>query len=190
MDDYRFIESSNETQEFVPDEKIGRLQRIARMIVKTSDGSEEPMLTEDELHNLEIRKGNLTSEERKTIENHVIVTRRMLEQVPFPKKLRDVPFIAGAHHEKLNGKGYPDGLKGDEIPLQVRIMTLADIFEALTAADRPYKSAKKLSAVLKIMDFMVKDGEFDSDLVRFFLDEKMHIEYAHNYMNPAFIDVE
>ncbi len=190
LDDYRFIESSNETQEFVPDEKIERLQRIARMTVKTSDGGEEPMLTEDELHNLEIRKGNLTSEERKTIENHVIVTKRMLEQVPFPKKLRDVPFIAGAHHEKLNGKGYPDGLKGDEIPLQVRIMTLADIFEALTAADRPYKSAKKLSAVLKIMEFMVKDGELDDELVRFFLDEKMHVEYAGKYMNPAFIDVQ
>ncbi len=190
IDDFKFVESNNASQEFVPDEKIERLRDISRATVHTYTGGDEPMLTDDELYNLEIRKGNLTREERQTIENHVVVTRRMLENVPFPKKLKDVPFIAAAHHEKLNGKGYPDGLKGDEIPLQVRIMTLADIFEALTAADRPYKTAKKLSEVLKILGFMVKDGELDGDLVQFFLDEKMHIEYARKFMDPELIDVD
>ncbi|MDP8241157.1 MAG: HD domain-containing phosphohydrolase [Candidatus Hatepunaea meridiana] len=189
LEDYEFVEGCNETQEFVRDETIDRLRKISEMTVETSVGKENLLLF-DELHNLEIRKGNLTKDERKKIENHVVVTRKMLEKVPFPKKIRNVPFLAGAHHEKLSGKGYPDGLKGDEIPLQARILTLADVFEALTAADRPYKPSKKMSAVLKIIGFMIKDSELDPDLAQFFLDEKMHIEYARKHMKPSLLDVE
>lgn len=189
FDDFKFIEGCNETGEFVPDEKIERMKNIAGRTIESSKGSEN-LLTEDELYNLEIRKGNLTKEERATIENHVVVTKKMLEKVPFPRKTRNVPLIAGAHHEKLNGKGYPDGLKGDEIPLQARILALADIFEALTAADRPYKPAKPMSAVLKIMEFMVKDSELDEHIVQLFLDEKMHLEYAKEHMKPDLIDVD
>ncbi len=189
LDDARFVLNCNTTQEFVPDEVIERLKGIAGSSIETSEGQEQ-LLSDDELQNLEIRKGNLTTEERKIIEDHVVVTKKMLGQLPFPKKMRNVPFIAGAHHEKLNGKGYPDGLTADQIPLQVRIMTLADIFEALTAKDRPYKPAKNMSEVLKILGFMVKDGELDGDLVQFFTDQKMHIEYAHQHLDPSQLDIE
>jgi HD-GYP domain-containing protein (c-di-GMP phosphodiesterase class II) len=188
LDDYLFIESCNETQEFVPDEKIDRMRRIREITIESHKGIEN-LLTENELYNLEIRKGNLTKEERDIIQDHVVVTKKMLNKVPFPKKYKNVPFYAGAHHEKLSGKGYPDGLTAEQIPLQARIMALADIFEALTAADRPYKPAKPMSAVLKILSFMVKDQELDSDLVHFFLDNKMHFDYASKYLKPELIDI-
>ncbi|NQU04621.1 MAG: HD domain-containing protein, partial [Calditrichaeota bacterium] len=189
LDEYLFIESCNETQEFVPDEKIEHIRQIAKMTVESNRGVEN-LLTKNERYNLEIRKGNLTKEERDIIQDHVIVTKKMLNKVPFPRKYKNVPFYAGAHHEKLSGKGYPDGLTADQIPLQARIMALADIFEALTAADRPYKPAKPMSAVLKILGFMVKDEELDADLVKFFLDKNMHIDYAEEYMKPELLDVE
>ena len=189
MDEYNFVISCNKTQEFVPDETIQRLNDIANRFLETTLGP-EPMLTENELYNLSIRKGNLTKEERQIIENHAAVTIKMLEKLPFPKKMRNVPAYAGAHHEKLNGKGYPLRLKGDQIKLQARIMALADIFEALTARDRPYKEPKKMSECMKILGFMVKDGELDGDLVQFFIDQKLHIEYAHKYLDPAQLDVQ
>ena len=159
------------------------------MTIETGKGA-EPMLTADELYNLHIRKGNLTTEERKIIENHAWMTIKILEKLPFPKKIKNVPYIAGAHHEKLSGRGYPLGLKGDQINLQARIMALADIFEALTARDRPYKQPKKLSECVKILGFMMKDLELDTDVVEFFLQHKMHIEYARQHLNPDQIDVE
>lgn len=186
---FQFIASCNQASEYLSDEKLIQLQQIAQDEIVYNSTSLK-LLTEDELYNLSIRKGNLTPEERKIIENHVTVTYKMLSKLPFPKKWRNVPKIAASHHEKLNGKGYPWGLKGDEIPLQARIMALADIFEALTASDRPYKPPKKLSEVIKILNFMVKDGELDGDLVEFFLKEKMHIEYARQHLKPEQIDVE
>ncbi len=190
--DFKFIESCNITQEFVPDSSIERLKQISTQSIKTTCG-EEPLLNDNELLNLLIRKGNLTNEERQIINNHALVTIKMLEKLPFPKKIKNVPYIAGAHHEKLNGKGYPLGLKGYQICLQARIMTLADIFEALTAKDRPYndkKEPRKLSEALKIINFMVKDGELDPDVVQFFLNNKIHIQYAKQYLLPEQIDVE
>jgi HD-GYP domain-containing protein (c-di-GMP phosphodiesterase class II) len=118
------------------------------------------------------------------------MTIKILNKLPFPKKIKNVPYIAGAHHEKLSGRGYPLGLKGDQINLQARIMALADIFEALTARDRPYKQPKKLSECIKILGFMMKDLELDTDVVQFFLDNKMHIEYAREHLSPEQIDVE
>jgi len=189
QDDLKFILESNTTSEFVPDENIERLEKIAARRVETSLGP-EPLLTDDELQNLKVRKGNLTDEERRIINNHAAMTIKLLEQLPFPKRMRNVPLYAGAHHEKLNGTGYPNGLKGDEIPLQARIMALADIFEALTARDRPYKKPMMLSQAVKILGFMVKDGELDGDLVDFFLDRKLHLTYARKYMDPEKIDME
>jgi HD-GYP domain-containing protein (c-di-GMP phosphodiesterase class II) len=189
LDEYNFVMSCNATQEFVPDAVIERLNGVSNNFVETSHGP-EPMLTENELYNLSIRKGNLTKEERQIMENHCAMTIKMLEKLPFPRKMRNVPFIAGAHHEKLNGKGYPNHLQGTQIPLQARIMTLADVFEALTAKDRPYKEPKKMSEVLKILGFMVKDNELDANLIQFFIDQKLHIEYAHKYLDPTQLDVQ
>ena len=188
-EEFKFVSGCNATQEFVRDEVIVRLDAIAAEAIETINGT-ETMLAPDELYNLHIRKGNLTTEERKIIENHALMTIKILEQLPFPKKIKNVPAIAGAHHEKLSGKGYPLGLKGDEINLQSRIMALADIFEALTARDRPYKQPKKLSECIKILNFMVKDEELDPIVVQFFLDNKMHIDYAKQHLNPDQIDVE
>jgi len=188
-EEFAFVSGCNATQEFVRDEVIARLDAIATETVETAKGV-EPMLTPDELYNLHIRKGNLTNEERKIIENHATMTIKILEKLPFPKKIKNVPYIAGAHHEKLSGRGYPLGLKAEQINLQARIMALADIFEALTARDRPYKQPKKLSECIKILGFMMKDLELDTDVVQFFLDNKMHIEYARQHLNPDQIDVE
>jgi HD-GYP domain-containing protein (c-di-GMP phosphodiesterase class II) len=188
-DEYSFVSGCNATQEFVPDATIERLDAIASETVQTANGS-EPILSPDELYNMHIRKGNLTTEERKIIENHATMTIKILNKLPFPKKIKNVPYIAGAHHEKLSGRGYPLGLKGDQINLQARIMALADIFEALTARDRPYKQPKKLSECIKILGFMMKDLELDTDVVQFFLDNKMHIEYAREHLSPEQIDVE
>lgn len=189
MKDMEFILQSNETGEFLPDENIERLKALSQMQIQTSKGP-EPLLTDDELYNLSIRKGNLTNEERDVINNHALITIKLLEQLPFPKKLKNVPFYAGAHHEKLNGKGYPLGLTADQIPLQARIMALADIFEALTAKDRPYKKPMKMSQALRILGFMVKDGELDPELVDFFLNEKIYVEYAREHLDPDKLDVE
>jgi len=188
-EEFAFVAGCNATQEFVPDATIARLDAIAQMAIETANGK-EPMISPDELYNLHIRKGNLTNEERKIIENHALMTIKILEKLPFPKKIKNVPYIAGAHHEKLSGRGYPLGLKAEQINLQARIMALADIFEALTARDRPYKQPKKLSECIKILGFMMKDLELDTDVVQFFIDNKMHIEYANEHLNPDQIDVE
>ncbi|MFC2150185.1 HD domain-containing phosphohydrolase [Calditrichota bacterium] len=188
-EDEEFVVSCNKTQEFVPDATIERLNSLALLQIPTSEG-DLPLLSENELYNLSIRKGNLTKEERLVIENHALVTIKMLEKLPFPKKIKNVPPIAGAHHEKLDGSGYPLGLMGDKINLQARIMALADIFEALTARDRPYKDPKKMSEVLKILGFMVKDNHIDKDVVEFFIENKMHIKYALEHLDPTQLDVE
>jgi HD-GYP domain-containing protein (c-di-GMP phosphodiesterase class II) len=113
-------------------------------------------------------KGTLTDEERKIMEDHVVVTGRMLDKMPFTSKLKDVPYFASIHHEHLNGKGYPNGLAGDEIPVEGRILALVDVFDALTADDRPYKKAMPLEQALKILGFMVKDQQLDGDLLDIF----------------------
>ncbi len=188
-EDYKFISSCNATSEFVQDDVIERIKHISQGQVATSEGM-EPLITENELKNLLIRKGNLLPDERKIIENHVSVTISMLNNLPFPKKLRRVPEFAGGHHEKMDGTGYPNGLTADQLPLQARIMALADVFEALSAADRPYKKAKKLSDVIRILGFFVKDNHLDADVVKFFLDQKMHLEYGKQHLSDEQQDME
>jgi len=182
-----FLEKINIGGEFVPDDDLKRIEHLASIRFMHKN-KEYYLLDEDEKRNLMIRKGTLLPEEIKQMSTHVSVTWDMLSQLSFPKKYKNVAFYASTHHEKLNGKGYPWGLKAEELPLQSRIIAVADIFEALTSADRPYKKAKTLSESLRIMAFFVKDGDLDGDLLDFFLDSQLYLEFAQEYMNPSQID--
>lgn len=141
-----------------------------------------------ELHNLMIQRGTINTEERYIINHHVIQTITMLEQLPLPPHLSRVPEIAGGHHEQLSGRGYPRGLLEEDISLEARILAIADVFEALTASDRPYKTAKSLSQSIKILSFMSKDRHIDSDLFKLFLSSGIYLKYAHKYLKPEQID--
>lgn len=188
-EEYRFLEQMNSGSEFTHDQMIDRIQQIAKRQLRTASQT-MPLLTEDEIYNLSIRRGTLNDEERDIINNHASVTYRMLSQLPFPKKMQKVAEYAAAHHEKINGAGYPRGLKGADFPLQARIIALADVFEALTAKDRPYKKGKTLSEALKIMSFMVKDQHIDADLYELFINEKIYLDYAKKELDPQQIDME
>ncbi len=181
--------TANTGDEFMADEMIDRIKEIGARKWDCA-GKEFPLLTDDEVYNLTIRRGTLTDEERDIISRHALITHKMLSQLPFPRYLRKVPAYAAAHHEKLDGTGYPFGLKGDDIPLQSRIMALADVFEALTAKDRPYKKGKTLSEALKILSFMVKDGHIDKDIFELFTREKIYADYAKRELSPLQIDIQ
>ena len=141
-----------------------------------------------EMHNLTIRRGTLTEEDRFKINDHIVQTLIMLRSLPWPKHLARVPDIAATHHEKLDGKGYPRQLPGDQLTVADRVMALADVFEALTAADRPYKQPKTLTESLRIMAFMAKDQHIDAQLFRYFLDSGIWREFAERYMQPSQVD--
>lgn len=141
-----------------------------------------------ELYNLAIQRGTLSNEERFKINDHMVQTIMMLTKLPYPKHLKNVPEIAGCHHETLDGKGYPKKLSKEQTPVTGRMMAIADIFEALTASDRPYKKAKKLSEAIRILGFMKKDNHIDPDLFELFLSSGVHMEYAKNFLKPEQID--
>jgi HD-GYP domain-containing protein (c-di-GMP phosphodiesterase class II) len=141
-----------------------------------------------EIYNLCIGRGTLSEEERYKINDHIVQTIIMLEGLPFPKQLKRVPEIAGGHHEKMDGTGYPKRLSREQMSVPARVMAIADIFEALTASDRPYKKAKTLSESLKIMSFMNKDKHIDPDLFRLFLTSGVYREYADKFLDPTQID--
>jgi HD-GYP domain-containing protein (c-di-GMP phosphodiesterase class II) len=185
--DLEFLVTVNKGGEFMEDEKLQRLNNIARQTYEVN-GEIKPFLTENEVYNLSIKRGTLNTEDRKKIEEHALVSIEMLRELPFPKKLRHVPEYAGGHHEKLNGKGYPFGLTADQLPLQARIMAVADIFEALTAHDRPYKRPMPLSKAIQIMGFFVKDEELDPNVIDVFLKEQIFMDYARKEMDPTQID--
>ena len=172
-DELEFLARVNMPGEFMGDADLERLLEIAAKTY-VLDGEERPYLTEEELENLSIRKGSLTDAERQKINDHAAISIKMLKQIPFTRKLKQVPAIAGAHHEKLDGSGYPAGLKGDEISLQARILALVDIFESLTADDRPYRT-KPLSRelVLKILQAMVDDNHLDHEVHELFQREDL-----------------
>lgn len=148
----------------------------------------EYLYNRGELYNLTIRRGTLTDEERYKINEHMIQTIIMLEKLPFPANLKQVPEIAGGHHEKMDGTGYPKRLKRDEMSIPARMMAIADIFEALTAGDRPYKKAKSLSEAIRIMGFMQQDHHIDPELFALFLRSGVYLRYAKRYMSPELID--
>ena len=179
----RFVIGCNAPGEFMRPERIERLEAIGRKTFKI-DGQVRPYLTDDEIHNLSIAKGSLTTEERAVIQHHALMTRTILEKLPFPKKLARVPEFAGGHHEMLNGSGYPLALTADRLPLQARIMAIADIFEALTARDRPYKQPMRLGLAIEILGRMKEEGLIDPDVFDFFVATGMHEKYAEKELGP------
>jgi len=163
----------NNPATFIDDTIREKIREIASHTYLDRNGQRKPWLTEEEVTTLSVAKGTLTEKERRIMEEHVAVTARLLDQIPFTRKLKDVPFFASIHHEHLNGNGYPHGLKGEEIPIEGRILALVDVFDALTADDRPYKKAMPLEQALKILGFMVKDGELDGKLLEIFIRNKV-----------------
>ncbi len=137
---------------------------------------------------MKVRNGTINKKEREKINEHIVVTIDMLKALPFPKELSNVVEYAGAHHERIDGKGYPNGLTGDQMSIPAKIMAIADIFEALTANDRPYKEPKKLSQVLSIMQSMKNNGHIDPDLYEVFIRSGVYKDYAEQYVDPAQID--
>ena len=164
--DFEFIKTINKPSSFLKHEDIQKIEALGKTSF-TIDGKTINLLTADEVKNLSIIRGTLTDEERKKINEHAQITNDMLKMISFPKKYARVTEIASGHHEKLNGKGYPLGLSGDEISFETRILAIVDILEALTAGDRPYKRAKSEEETFRILEAMVKDGELDASLVAF-----------------------
>ena len=185
--DLDFIKESNIGGEFMSGDKKERVHEIANYKWKPN-GKMENFLSENEVYNLTIPRGTLTPEERKVINDHIVVTIKMLEELPYPKHLKNVPEFAGGHHETLDGTGYPKGLTKDEMSVQARIMAIADIFEALTARDRPYKKGKTLSQAMRILGFMKNDAHIDADLFEIFVKEKIYMKYAEGFLDPEQID--
>jgi len=178
MDDHlAFVRVCNKGGEFMADDQVERLRRLSEKNVKVG-GAQMSLISADELENLSIRKGTLTEAERLVIQNHAAVSIKILSQLPFSKTLKNVPAFAGGHHEKLNGEGYPRGLNADQLPLQARILAVADVFEALTAPDRPYREPMHLSRALRILDAMVADGELDGRIVATFTSSGVAKAYA------------
>jgi HD-GYP domain-containing protein (c-di-GMP phosphodiesterase class II)/HAMP domain-containing protein len=141
-----------------------------------------------EIYNLSIQRGTLTDEERYVINDHIVQTIMMLESLPFPRHLRNVPEIAGGHHERMDGNGYPRRLKGQDMSVLARIMAIADVFEALTAGDRPYKKAKPLSEAIKIMGAFKRNGHLDPDLLDLFLSSNVWMDYSYRFLNAEQMD--
>jgi HD-GYP domain-containing protein (c-di-GMP phosphodiesterase class II) len=187
-DSIAFVARLNFGEEFVAEEDLQRVELLSTIDFEY-EGQHFYLFTPNEKKNLLIKgRGTFTGEEFQIMKDHVSITWEMLSQLTFPKKFKNVAFYASTHHEALNGKGYPRGIGADELPLQSRIIAVADIFEALTAADRPYKKPKTLSESLDIMATMVKIGHLDKDLVSYFMDSGLYLEYANRFMKPEYID--
>ena len=188
-DDKNFIRKVNFGTEFMMPADIQRVKDIASYEYKNDSGQSVKFLSENEVYNLTIERGTLTPEERMVINNHIVVTINMLEALPYPKDLRRVPEYAGGHHERMDGKGYPKGLTRDEMSIPARMMGIADIFEALTSKDRPYKKAKTLSETLTILGKMCLDNHIDPDIFDLFIREKIYLSYAEKFLEPEQIDI-
>tara|TARA_Y100000748_G_scaffold66950_1_gene54378 strand:+ start:6626 stop:8311 length:1686 start_codon:yes stop_codon:yes gene_type:complete len=185
--DLSFIKESNIGGEFMSVDKQQRINEIAQYKWKPN-GKMQNFLSEDEIYNLTIPRGTLTPEERQVINDHIVITINMLDELPYPKHLKNIPEFAGGHHEKLDGTGYPKGLTKEEMSVQARIMAIADIFEALTARDRPYKKGKTLSQAMRILGFMKDDAHIDVDLFDIFVKQKIYMKYAKGFLEPEQID--
>ncbi|MGO4378687.1 HD domain-containing phosphohydrolase [Pseudoduganella sp. RAF53_2] len=183
-----FLRQANIGGEGMKPEDQQRVHQIAARRWVNPDGAEQPFLSEEEVSNLTIRFGTLTDDERKIINNHIVMTVRMLESLPWPKHLQNVPEYAGGHHERMDGKGYPKGLRKEEMSVPARVMAIADIFEALTARDRPYKKGKMLSESLDILGKFSLNGHIDPDLFDIFIRKKVYLEFARKHMDPRQID--
>ena len=187
--DREFLRHCNIGGEVMSPEVQERVNRIGigYKWIDVSGGTAD-FLTEDEIRNLTISRGTLTDKERETINHHIVATIKMLEALPWPKHLRNVPEYAGGHHERMDGKGYPRGLTREQMSVQARVMGIADIFEALTAKDRPYKRGKTLSESLKILGNFRLNGHIDPDLFDIFVRKKIYLRYAEQFLDPDQID--
>ena len=187
--DRDFLRLANIGSETMKEEDIARVLAIARRYRwRGSDGTSSDFLSEEEIRNLTIRHGTLTPEERQIINHHIEVTIQMLEALPWPKHLKHVSEYAGGHHERMDGKGYPRGLTRDQMSIQARCMGIADIFEALTAKDRPYKKGKTLTESLTILGKFKLNGHIDPDLFDIFMWERVYEKYARQFLDPDQID--
>ena len=183
-----FLRQSNFGGEFMTAEDQQRVIAIAARPFVDPIGDTQPFLSENEVYNLNIARGTLTSEERAIINNHIDVTIHMLDSLPYPNGLKRVPEYAGGHHERMDGRGYPKGLTREQMSIPARVMGIADIFEALTSKDRPYKKAKTLSESLNILGKMKVDQHIDPDLFDIFVREKVYLKYAKQFLEPEQID--
>jgi HD-GYP domain-containing protein (c-di-GMP phosphodiesterase class II) len=188
-EDRQFLRFCNFGSEAMRDDDQERVREISRNYRwRDVGGNNVEFLTEDETRNLTIRSGTLTPEERQTINHHIEVTIKMLESLPWPRHLKNVPEYAGGHHERMDGKGYPRGLTREQMSVQARVMGIADIFEAITAKDRPYKKGKTLTESLNILGRFKLNGHVDPDLFDVFVREKVYLRYAEQFLDPEQID--
>ena len=187
-DDRAFLRACNIGGEAMRDADIERVRAIAQYRWTDITGHTANFLSEDELKNLTIRAGTLTNDERQVINHHIVATIKMLEALPWPRHLTNVPEYAGGHHERMDGKGYPKGLLREQMSVQARVMGIADIFEALTAKDRPYKKGKTLSESLEILGRFRLNGHIDPDLFDIFVRKKVYRRYAELFLDKEQID--
>ena len=188
-DDIIFLNIINSGKIFMSDKFIDRLNNITKHNDIVINNKKIEIIDKNDLYNLSIKKGTLSAEDREVINNHVIVTYNMLKDVPFPKRFANVPKIAGSHHKTIDGKGYGSkDILNQELTLAERILVIADIFEALSAKDRPYKEPNTLSQIANIFLAMVKNKELDKDLVKVFFQDKLYIEYANENLTETQID--
>lgn len=187
-DDRLFLHQCNFGVERMPLDSQQRVLRIAAYQWRDGSGEMSNFLTENEVENLNILFGTLTGGERDIINRHIDVTIKMLESLPWPKHLKNVPEYAGGHHERMDGRGYPRGLVREHMSLQARIMGIADIFEALTAKDRPYKSGKTLVESLTILGKLKLNGHIDPDIFDVFIREKVYVDYVKQFLVHEQID--
>jgi hypothetical protein len=186
--DHDFLRASNIGSESMTAEDQQRVRDIGMREFVDANGCKTKFLSEDELYNLSIVRGTLTAEERQIINNHIDVTISMLESLPYPRSLQRVPEYACNHHERMDGTGYPRGLTREQMSVPARMMGVADIFEALTSKDRPYKKAKTLSESLNILGRMKVNHHIDPDLFDIFIREKIYLRYAQRFLEPEQID--
>ena len=188
-DEREFLRHANIGGEVMSTEAQERVKQIGTGRSWTDvSGKRTDFLSADEIKNLTIARGTLTQEERQTINHHIVATIKMLEALPWPTHLRNVPEYAGGHHERMDGKGYPRGLTREQMSIQARVMGIADIFEALTAKDRPYKRGKTLSESLKILGNFRQNGHVDPDLFDVFVRKKVYLRYAQQFLDREQID--
>ncbi len=186
--DREFLRRCNIGGEKMVEADVARVQSIANYHWRNAQGERSDFLSAEEVENLTIRAGTLTTAEREIINHHIVATIKMLEALPWPNHLKRVPEYAGGHHERMDGKGYPKGLTREQMSVQARLMGIADIFEALTAKDRPYKEGKTLTESLTILGKFKENGHIDPDLFDVFIREKVYLTYAKQFLKPEQID--
>ena len=187
-DDREFLRRTNIGGERMNPDDQARVSRIAQYTWSGPRGVPERFLSRDEEANLNIPAGTLNQQEREIINHHIVATIKMLEALPWPRHLVNVPEYAGGHHERMDGKGYPRGLTRGQMSVQARIMGIADIFEALTAKDRPYKPGKTLSESLSILGKFRENGHVDPDLFDIFVKDRVYLRYAQEFLDPEQLD--